>query len=324
MFLDLPLEELRDYRPDVEEPADFDDFWRGQVDAARDLAARDGGRPVFTAVDSPLTHAEVVDVSFPGYGGDTVKGWLLLPHRGRPDAALVVEFVGYNGGRGQPLDWLAWSSAGHPHLVMDSRGQGGGWRSSDTSDAHDDGAPSTNGFMTRGVADPASYYFTRLYVDAVRAVDAALAHPAAAGRPVVSTGASQGGALALAAAHLHHEVAASLPDVPFLAHPRRAARVTDARPFGELVEYGAVHPERMDRVFTTLSYVDVVNHAKRITVPGLFSVGLVDPITPPSTVFAAFNHYAGPKDIGVYPFNGHEGGGTTHLLRKIETVRGLT
>jgi len=28
MFVDLPLEELRDYRPDVEEPADFDDFWR--------------------------------------------------------------------------------------------------------------------------------------------------------------------------------------------------------------------------------------------------------------------------------------------------------
>jgi cephalosporin-C deacetylase len=48
----------------------------------------------------------------------------------------------------------------------------------------------------------------------------------------------------------------------------------------------------------------VVNHAKRATAPALFSVGLVDDITPGSTVFAAFNHYAGPKQIEVYPSTG--------------------
>ena len=32
-------------------------------------------------------------------------------------------------------------------------------------------------------------------------------------------------------------------------------------------------------------------------VPALFSVGLEDEITPPSTVFAAYNEYTGPKDI---------------------------
>ena len=32
----------------------------------------------------------------------------------------------------------------------------------------------------------------------------------------------------------------------------------------------------------------------------------MDQIRPPSTVFAAYNHYAGPKEIEVYPFNGHE------------------
>ena len=36
----------------------------------------------------------------------------------------------------------------------------------------------------------------------------------------------------------------------------------------------------------------------------------MDDITPASTVFTAFNHYAGPKQIEVYPFNGHDGGGT--------------
>ena len=35
----------------------------------------------------------------------------------------------------------------------------------------------------------------------------------------------------------------------------------------------------------------------------------MDPTCPPSTVFAAYNAYSGPKQITVWPWNGHEGGG---------------
>ena len=105
--------------------------------------------------------------------------------------------------------------------------------------------------------------------------------------------------------------------MPFLAHPRRAVTITDAHPFGELIEYCSVHSDRVDRVFATLSYIDAVNHARRATAPALFSVGLIDEVTPASTVFAAYNHYAGEKAIEVYPFNGHEGGGTRHRLAQL-------
>ena len=313
MFVDLPLEELRAYRPEVAEPEDFDAFWAGQVAAARE---RDRAA-TFEPLATPLRHVDVFDVTFAGYNGDPVKAWLQVPHAVDDRAALVVEFVGYNGGRGHPVDWLRYTAAGHPHLVMDTRGQGGGWRSADTADPSDGGAPSATGFVTRGIADPATHYYTRVFVDAVRAVDAARCHPIARGRPLVTAGGSQGGALALAAGHLADNVSAVLPDVPFLAHPRRAVQVTDARPYGELVEYCGVHPDRVEQVFRTLSYVDVVNHAKRASALALFSVGLIDEITPPSTVFAAYNAYAGPKDIAVYPFNGHEGGGTVHLLAQL-------
>lgn len=314
MFVDLPLAELRDYRPEVACPSDFDEFWAGQLAAARAL----GGRPEFSPVATRIRHAEVFDVTFPGHGGDPVRAWLLVPAVPAPRAATVVEFVGYGGGRGDPFDWLDFSCAGHPHLVMDTRGQGGRWRGADTPDPGERGAPGPGGFLTRGVDDPAGYYFTRLFVDAARAVDAVRGHPPLAGRPVVTTGHSQGGGLAVAAAHLAGEVAAALTDAPFLAHPRRAVRITDAMPYGELVEYCGVYPDRVDRVFTTLSYVDVVNHARRCAVPALFSVGLIDEITPASTVFAAFNHYAGPKDITVYPFNGHEGGRARQLSAKLD------
>jgi cephalosporin-C deacetylase len=262
-------------------------------------------------------------VTFPGYAGDPIKGWLLLPHVSPPDRAFVVEYVGYGGGRGDPFEWLTWSCAGHPHLIMDTRGQGGGWRSADTPDPSDPGAPSTPGFLTRGVANPRTHYYTRLFIDAAQAVAAARRHPASAGRSVVTTGGSQGGALAIVAAHLAGHVAAALPEVPFLAHFRRAVEVTESRPYVELIEYLSVHRGEVDRVFSTLSYLDLVNHAKRATAPALFSVGLVDDITPASTVFAAFNHYAGPKQIEVYPFNGHDGGGTQHFLAKLDFLAAL-
>jgi len=314
MLTDLPLAELRSYAPDVAEPADFDSFWSEQLAAAR-AATR---APEFTAASTPIRHADVFDVTFSGFAGDPVKGWLLVPHDPAPRSAVVVEYIGYGGGRGDPIDWLNWSCAGYVHLVMDTRGQGGGWRGADTPDPSDGGAPSTPGFLTRGIADPRTHYYTRLFIDAARAVDAARGYQAATGLPLVTTGGSQGGGLAIAAAHLAPGVRAAMPDVPFLAHPRRGAEVTGSRPYAELAEYCAVHSDQVETVFRTLSYVDVVNHAKRAQAPALFSVGLADDITPPSTVFAAFNHYAGPKQIAVYEFNGHDGGGTRHLRAKLD------
>jgi cephalosporin-C deacetylase len=43
----------------------------------------------------------------------------------------------------------------------------------------------------------------------------------------------------------------------------------------------------------------------------------MDTICPPSTVFAAYNHYAGPKEIEVYPFNGHEQGESIQFELKL-------
>ena len=34
----------------------------------------------------------------------------------------------------------------------------------------------------------------------------------------------------------------------------------------------------------------------------------MDAVCPPSTVFAAYNHYAADKEITVWPYNGHDSG----------------
>jgi cephalosporin-C deacetylase len=35
----------------------------------------------------------------------------------------------------------------------------------------------------------------------------------------------------------------------------------------------------------------------------------MDEVCPPSTVYAAYNRYAGPKQMRIWHYNGHEGGG---------------
>jgi cephalosporin-C deacetylase len=108
-----------------------------------------------------------------------------------------------------------------------------------------------------------------------------------------------------------------MPDVPFLADFPRAITFTHANPYTEIVRYLKAHRDHVDRALATLAYFDVAILGRRATAPALFSVGLMDQICPPSTVYAAFNHYGGPKQITEYPFNDHEGGQGFHDVVKL-------
>jgi len=119
------------------------------------------------------------------------------------------------------------------------------------------------------------------------------------------------------------EVAAALVDVPFLCHYRRATEITDTHPYREIATYLGVRRDQADTVWNTLAYIDAVNFAARATAPALFSVGLMDLVCPPSTVFAAYNHWQGQKKIAVYPYNGHEGGGSYHADVKVRFLDAL-
>ncbi|MGS2616420.1 acetylxylan esterase [Micromonospora sp. LZ34] len=319
MLVDLPLDHLRDYRPARTEPSDFDDFWADTLGEAADA----GWPARFEPYDAGLATVEVHDVTFAGFAGQPVRGWLLLPRHTAGPLPCVVEYIGYGSGRGLPHDWLFWSAAGYAHLVMDTRGQGGrGSLTGATADPDPVGAPQGNGFLTRGVTDPRHYYYRRLITDAVRAVDAARSHPRVDAGRVVVAGGSQGGGLALAAAGLVDGLAAVLSDVPFLCHFRRATEITDAGPYAELVEYLRTRRDEVDTVFATLGYVDGVNFAARVDAPAFFSVALMDAVCPPSTVFAAYNHCASPdKEIAVWPYNGHEGGAAFQRRAQLRWLR---
>lgn len=310
---DLPLDQLEQYRPAREECDDFDAFWRDTLVDAR--AA--GAPPRFREVDCGLAEVVVDDVEFSGFAGDPVRGWLLRPRRatGAP-LPCVVRYLGYNSGRGLPHQWTMLPAAGYATLVMDTRGQGSAEYAGATPDPHGS-APHVAGRLSDGLADRSTHYYRRVFTDAVLAVDAARAHHAVDPDRVVVAGASQGGGIALAAAGLSAGLAGALVDVPFLCHYRRAVRVTDAHPYRELAVYLTTRRGQEEDVFRALSYVDGVNFAARADAPALFSVGLADQVCPPSTVYAAFHHYGGPKTLAVYPYNGHEGGGPHHQVEQL-------
>lgn len=172
-LFDLPIDELREYRSKSAEPEDFDAFWTKTLEEARehDLDAR------FELVDTGLTTVKVYDVTFAGFGGHPVKGWFTIPAEVSAPVPLVVEFVGYGGGRGLPHEHLLWASTGRAHFVMDTRGQGSAWGGGGGTADPVGGAPAYPGFMTRGIDAPENYYYRRVFTDAVRAVEAARSHP---------------------------------------------------------------------------------------------------------------------------------------------------
>lgn len=319
-FFDLPLEQLREYLPPREEPPDFDQFWQTTLRQARDYPLD----AVFEPIDSGLRTLQSFDVTFNGYAGQPIKGWLNLPAGTSKPLPLVVEYVGYGGGRGLPSEWLLWASAGFAHLIMDTRGQGSVWRQGDTPDLQPDGAsPHTPGFVTLGVLTPETYYYRRVFIDAVRAVEAGCAFPHVDASRVAVTGGSQGGGISLAAAALADRVQVCMPDVPFLCHYRRAIEITPSGPYQEIAQFCQIHRQRSEQVFHTLSYFDGVNFAARLRARSLFSVGLMDEICPPSTVFAAYNHVKAEKDIRIYTYNHHEGGGGQHEIEKVRFLQSL-
>lgn len=314
MQTDMELDQLYSFRPRVAEPQDFDDFWRTTVAESMDRHSP----LVRHQVRTPIKQFNIVDLEFSGFGGDVIRGWAVCPRSERPLPA-VVQFVGYGGGRGLPWEHLQWASAGYVHIIMDTRGQGSAWGTGgQTADPHGSG-PAAPGFVTKGIENQDSYYYRRLFTDAICLLEDVALMPEVDENRIAVIGGSQGGSIALASAALSARVQAAIVDVPFLCNIERAIRLTPEPPFTEITQYLSIHRGQEDNVLEVLSYFDGVNFAKRLTCPLLMSVALMDDLVIPSTVFSAYNHCPSEdKQLTIFPYNGHEGGAASSWSKQVE------
>ncbi len=256
-----------------------------------------------TPYDYPVRGVSVYRITYPGFEHSTIQGWLAVPDSDGPLPG-IVSYHGYNYAMdGNLHDTVQLSLHGYAVLHMLCRGQQGG-SVDNTVTSHGN----TAGWMTKGILSKEEYYYRAVYMDAVRSVEVLASMDKVDAERIGVTGGSQGGALSVAAAALSPLVKVAVADFPYLAHFERAIDMAPTGPYLEINDYFRKNPDPKieEQAKETLSYFDVMNLAPEINCHVRINIGLVDEITPPSTVFAVYNHLNASKDLGIYRYFGHE------------------
>ncbi|MHB8063193.1 MAG: acetylxylan esterase [Ruminiclostridium sp.] len=296
---DLPLDQLKNYKPDLTKQPDFEEFWGNSL---KELSAI----PLhytLTPFDFPVKGVRVFTINFTGFNNANIQGYFAIPDKSGPHPGLML-FHGYNWAfDGNISDTVNWALNGYAAFQMLVRGQQGY-----SSDNVSSSTGATSGWMTKGILDPKEYYYRAVYLDAVRALEVLTSIDNVDASRIGVHGGSQGGGLTLAAAALSDIPVVAVADYPYLSNFERAIDIAPSGPYNEFNEYFRrnTSPEIELQAKKTLSYFDVMNLASKIKCHTWVSSGLVDDITPPSTVFSAYNHMVCSKEISIHRYFGHE------------------
>jgi cephalosporin-C deacetylase-like acetyl esterase len=289
--------------PTVEDPDDFDAFWaRGMAELARlPRDARLTPKPDLSTAKAEVYHVSLQNVgSNPDGGTSRFYGILAVPkgegpfpavfnppgagarpYRGLVDMAERGFLTFQVGIHGIPVDL-------DPE-VYDSLlfGPLAAW----------------GGYGTFNLDDRDRYYYRRVYLGCVRANDLLVSHPKWDGRNLVVTGGSQGGALTITTAALDPRVTALAPFYPALSD---LTGYLQGRAGGwPHLFKSAEDGHRTEAKIRTAAYYDVVNFARRLKAPGLYSWGFNDEICPPTSMYAAYNVVTAPKGLLLALETGH-------------------
>ena len=145
------------------------------------------------------------------------------------------------------------------------------------------------------------YYYKRIYLGCVRAIDFIFTLPEFDGETLIAYGGSQGGALSIVTASLDNRVKAlvsfypALCDLTGFLHNRAGGW---PRMFKD-PKYNT--PDNIN----TVQYYDVANFARFIKVPGFYSFGYNDIVCPPTSVYSAVNMVEAAKDVLIVEETGH-------------------
>lgn len=288
--------DLYDLEVEINKPADFDEFWNKTKEIAKEKLEFS-----LEEVAYPLK-ARVFKITLLGYGDTKIYGWYLLPLNETKKYPLGLFFHGYRGYASSPSSFANYLLNDFAVLAFDLRGQVGASGDGGYGGGH------VPGWITQGLDNPYDSYYQRLIVDALRMVDLAVSLPEVDAKRIMVKGGSQGGGLSLATAALSDDVSLCIAGVPNMCYTEYGV-LHSSSSLREIMEYLKLYPEKAPAFFNTLSYFDNVNLAPLIKCPVLVSVGMQDPVCLPKTVFAAYNRIKAPKEICVYPFSSHDGGG---------------
>ena len=299
--IDMPLEQMRQYKPSLYRADDFEPYWRGTVAEA----VKQPLNAELIPYDLPAGNVQCYAVRFDGFKGNSptpgrIAGWYMRPKSNGKFPALCI-YHGYSARGTRPLDFLHVAAQGVCVLSVDTRGQNG--QSQDAA-VYPEGHQL--GWMTKGIRSPEHYYYRYVYADSVRALEMLAKREEVDESRIAVTGFSQGGGISIAVSALSERPILALPDGPFLCDFRRAIAVAPAGPYPEIPNFLKSFPHLMDQTIRTLSYCDCLNLAPWVRCRTVMSSCLWDDVCPPSTIFGVFHHLTCEKQLEVYPFHKHE------------------
>lgn len=299
-------------QPPLTKQDDFDAFWEETIRQAQTT-------PLCAVKEKhayPSPYVKVYDIRYNGFDDTPIHGWYMVPNLSEKRRfPCLIQYPGFHQSRGFPADFLQWILMDIAVLSIDCRGQMG-----ETGNRAAYSSGSSKSIICGGILDPREYYFRAVYMDCLKAIDFACAQAETDASRIIVSGGSQGGGLAIAVSALDERPALTLADVPSNSDIQRRVEGLHGS-FAGVAEYLRVHPGRIGDVYKTLSYFDTMNMAEKITCPVFASVGLRDEVCPAECFFATYNRIASPKEIKLYPFNGHEGGGPHHNALKMAYVK---
>lgn len=302
-LIDKPLPELREYMGRNPRPDDFDAYWKT---ALAELDEVDPAPERIRNESLSTRFCESFDLWFTGVGGARIYAKYQRPKGGR-NCPAVLFFHGYSAHSGDWGERLGYVAEGFCVAAMDCRGQGG--LSEDVGGVK---GTTLRGHIVRGLGDPdpQQLLFRSIFLDTVQLARVVMAFDEVDAERVGATGGSQGGALTLACAALEPRIRKAFSIYPFLCDYQRVWEMDLAQhAYEELRVFFRHHDplhEREQAIFERLGYIDCQHLAPRIQAELRMATGLMDPICPPSTQFAAYNRVTSNKDLIIYPDYGHE------------------
>ena len=161
-----------------------------------------------------------------------------------------------------------------------------------------------SGYPAFNLEDRDRYYYKKVYLGCVRANDFLTSLPQFDGTNLGVTGGSQGGALSIVTAALDKRVKFLGAYFPALSD-LTGFLVGRAGGWPHLFNKDNINSGSAKDKIKTSGYYDVVNFARLITVPGMYSWGFNDETCPPTSMYAAYNVISAPKSLFLSVETGH-------------------
>ena len=276
--------------PTVTRPDDFEAFWQGNLEAAR----RTPLRPTMTLLPEKCTDkVKVYHISYRNIGGTKMYGMLTMPAaEGRYPAVLRFPGAGVSEKTGD----IAHAEQGVIVLELGIHGIPVNLAGSVYSDLNG----TMGGYPLYNLDNRDTYYYKRVYVGCVRAIDFLETLPQYNGK-VGTLGGSQGGALSVATSALDERICASVVYFPALCD---LEGYTHQRAGGwppVFKDPKQCTPEKLN----TVRYYDTANFARDLRRPVYFAFGYNDIVCAPTTTHSTYNVITAPKQLIISANSGH-------------------